>query len=116
MRKGSAGSARGVVRFIDELVARLRRSGADGQITLRADSGFWSWKLVDTLNRHGVLWSITVTGHKAIRAAIAQIPEAAWVDIDYTIGGRALRTPPEMLSPPTSSTATTRSSSWRSAI
>ncbi|HTN99153.1 MAG TPA: transposase [Microthrixaceae bacterium] len=41
MRKGSAGSARGVVRFIDELVARLRRAGVDGQITLRADSGFW---------------------------------------------------------------------------
>jgi hypothetical protein len=89
MRKGSAGSARGVVRFVDELVARLRRAGSDGQITVRADSGFWSWKLVDALNRHGVLWSITVTQHEAIRAAIARIPEAAWVDIDYTIGGRA---------------------------
>jgi hypothetical protein len=33
MRKGSAGSARGVVRFADELVARVRRAGADGQIT-----------------------------------------------------------------------------------
>ena len=28
MRKGSAGSARGVVRFVDELVANLRRAGA----------------------------------------------------------------------------------------
>lgn len=89
MRKGSAGSARGVVRFIDELVARLRRAGADGQITLRADSGFWSWKLVDALNRHGVLWSITVSQHAAIRAAIATIPETDWVDIDYTLGGKA---------------------------
>jgi len=43
VRKGSAGSARGVVRFVDEFLARLRRAGADGQITLRADSGFWSW-------------------------------------------------------------------------
>jgi len=89
MRKGSAGSARGVVRFVDELVARLRRCGADGQITLRADSGFWSWKLVDTLNRHAVLWSITVAQQPAIRAAITQIPETAWTDIDYTAGGRA---------------------------
>jgi len=89
MRKGSAGSARGVVRFADELIARVRRAGADGQITLRADSGFWSWKLIDTLNRHGVLWSITVTQNTAIRAAIAQIPDTAWVDIDYTIGGHA---------------------------
>lgn len=89
MRKGSAGSARGVVRFIDELVARLRRAGVDGQVTLRADSGFWSWKLVDALNRHGVLWSITVSQHAAIRAAIMTIPESAWIDIDYTLGGRA---------------------------
>ena len=89
MRTGSAGSARGVVRFIDELVARLRRAGVDGQITLRADSGFWSWKLIDALNRHGVLWSITVSQHQAIRTAIATIPETDWVDIDYTVGGRA---------------------------
>jgi len=89
MRKGSAGSARGVVRFVDELIARLRRAGADGQITLRADSGFWSWKLIDALNRLDVLWSITVTQHAAIRAAIATIPETAWVDIDYTLSGKA---------------------------
>ena len=89
MRKGSAGSGRGVVRFIDELVARLRRCGASGQITLRADSGFWSWKLVDTLDRHGVLWSITVAQQPAIRTAIATISETAWTDIDYTLGGKA---------------------------
>jgi len=89
MRKGSAGSSRGVVRFVDELVARLRRAGADGQITLRADSGFWSWKLIDALDRHGVRWSITVTQNTAIRAAIAAIPETAWADIDYTLGGKA---------------------------
>jgi hypothetical protein len=89
MRKGSAGSSRGVVRFVDELVARVRRAGADGQITLRADSGFWSWKLIDALDRHGVLWSITVTQNTAIRAAIATIPETAWADIDYTLGGKA---------------------------
>ena len=89
MRKGSAGSGRGVVRFADELVARLRRAGADGQITLRADSGFWSWKLIDALNRHKVRWSITVSQHQAIRAAIATIPDTAWIDIDYTLGGKA---------------------------
>ena len=89
MRKGSAGSGRGVVRFVDELVARLRRAGATGQITLRADSGFWSWKLVDALDRLGVLWSITVAQNQAIKAAIAQIPDTDWTDIDYTIGGKA---------------------------
>ena len=61
MRKGSAGSSRGVVRFVDELVARLKRAGATGAKTVRADSGFWSWKLIDRLSHHNIAWSITVT-------------------------------------------------------
>lgn len=89
MRKGSAGSGRGVVRFAEELIARVRRAGVSGPVTVRADSAFWSWKLIDSLNRLGVAWSITVSQNKAIRAAIATIPETAWVDIDYTIGGTA---------------------------
>ena len=40
MRKGSAGSSRGVARFADELVANLRRAGAAGPTTVRADSGW----------------------------------------------------------------------------
>ena len=42
MRKGSANTQRGTVRFIDELVARVRRAGATGELTVRFDSGFWS--------------------------------------------------------------------------
>jgi hypothetical protein len=41
-RKGSANTARGAERFVRETLARVRRAGATGQITLRADSGFWS--------------------------------------------------------------------------
>lgn len=89
LRKGSAGSGRGVVRFVDELVAVLGRAGATGPMTVRADSGFWSWKLIDRLNAHGIAWSITVTRQAAITKAIEAIPETAWVDIDYTLGGRA---------------------------
>ena len=70
MRKGSAGSARGVVRFVDELVANLRRAGATGPTTVRADSGFWSHKLIDRLDAHNVKWSITVALGSAVRAAI----------------------------------------------
>ncbi len=60
MRKGSANTARGVVRFVDELVANLGRTNATGPMTVRADSGFWAWKLCDRLNAHGIGWSITV--------------------------------------------------------
>lgn len=89
MRRGSANTARGVIRFVDELVANLKRAGATGAMTVRADSGFWSWKLVDRLDAHGIGWSITVRLHKTMKQAIAGIDEAAWVDIDYTLAGQA---------------------------
>jgi hypothetical protein len=89
MRKGSANTARGVVRFVDELVANLGRTNATGPMTVRADSGFWAWKLCDRLNTHGIGWSITVRLVPKVKAAIAGIDETAWKDIDYTIGGFA---------------------------
>jgi hypothetical protein len=81
LRKGSANTARGILRFVDELVARLRRAGASGELILRMDSGFWSAKLIKGLRGHRVRYSITVRQTKTIRAAIAAIPEAAWVEI-----------------------------------
>ncbi len=89
MRKGSANTSRGIVRFVDELANNLARAGATGPMTVRADSGFWSWKLCDRLDAHGIAWSITVRLHKNIKAAIAAIDDNAWVEIDYTIGGQA---------------------------
>ena len=89
MRKGSAGSSRGINRFIDELAGAIRRANATGTKTVRADSGFWSWELLRTLDRHCMSWSITVTNNHKVNAAIANIADDAWVDIDYTIGGFA---------------------------
>jgi Transposase DDE domain group 1 len=40
LRKGKAARARGVVRFTDELVARVKRAGATGVKLFRADSAF----------------------------------------------------------------------------
>ena len=89
LRKGSANTARGIARFVDELVARLRRAGASGELTLRADSGFWSAKLIRRLRGHQVRYSITVRQTKTVRAALATIPETAWVQIGYAPDGVA---------------------------
>jgi hypothetical protein len=51
MRKGQANTQRGARRFIDELVARVWRAGATGEIAIRVDSGFWSNDTIDTLKR-----------------------------------------------------------------
>jgi hypothetical protein len=89
LRKGAANTARGILRFCDELIARLRRAGASGELTLRMDSGFWSAKLIKRLRRHRVRYSITVRQTKTVRAAIATLPEAAWVPITYQPDGVA---------------------------
>jgi Transposase DDE domain group 1 len=87
LRKGS--SQRGHKRFVEELVARVRRAGATGSLTVRADSGFWSWSLIDTLERLKVNWSITIAIKAHVKAVIDAIDEPAWTSIVYPDGGQA---------------------------
>jgi hypothetical protein len=87
LRKGS--SQRGHKRFVSELVARVRRAGASGPLVMRADAGFFSYALIDTLSRLGVAWSITVQIGPDIRACIEAIDESAWKAIVYPDGGAA---------------------------
>ncbi len=90
MRKGSANTQRGARRFIEELVARVRRAGACGEIVMRFDSGFWSGDTIATLDRLGVGYTMGVrAGNKAVAAVIAAIDEGAWTGIDYPDGGVA---------------------------
>ena len=90
MRKGAANTQRGARRFIEELVARVRRAGATGELTMRMDSGFWSNETINTLGRLGVRYTMAVRCNtKGIAAAIATIAEDAWQDIDYTPDGVA---------------------------
>lgn len=77
-RKGAAASGRGALRFCEELIARVRRAGAEGEILIRADSGFYSGKVIAYLEKMGCLYSIAVTQHKRMAERIAEIPEDAW--------------------------------------
>ncbi len=77
-RKGAANTARGVVRFVDELLPRLTRAGATGEKLLRADSGFWNNSLMDRLENAGWFYSIGVRMQKPIRSAIEAIPDRDW--------------------------------------
>jgi Transposase DDE domain group 1 len=87
LRKGS--SQRGAKRFVEELIARVGRAGATGALCVRADSGFWSWALIDTLVGLEVGYSITVSMKAQVKACIDAIDEAAWTPIDYPAGGEA---------------------------
>ena len=90
LRKGSANTQRGAKRFVDELVARLRRAGVVGEILVRADSGFWSYTTIRALERHKIRYSIGVSMQAHVRAAIAQIDERSWQPLaDYPTTGIA---------------------------
>jgi len=90
LRKGSANTSKGMLRFCDELIARVTRAGADGAKLLRADSGFWNNKVFARLERAGWQYSIGVRMHTAIRAAVEAIEESAWQTIeDYPKEGEA---------------------------
>ncbi len=102
LRKGSANTQRGILRFADELIARLERAGATGVKLLRADSGFSNDKLFARLEKAGWLYSIGVRMTKPVAEIVAAIPEQDWTAInDYpdtgeaqiaetTLGGRRL--------------------------
>jgi DDE family transposase len=89
LRKGSANTQKGMLRFTDELIARVTRAGASGVKLLRADSGFWNTKVFERLEKAGWQYSIGVRMIKTVRAAVEAISEDAWTTIDYPEEGEA---------------------------
>lgn len=87
-RKGRAASGRGALRFVSELLARVRRAGASGEIIIRADAAFYTNKVLAYLERQRCRYSIAVSVHKRIAERIAEIDEAAWQSVaDYPESG-----------------------------
>ena len=89
LRKGSANTQKGILRFCDELIARVTRAGATGVKLLRADSGFWNTKVFERLEKAGWQYSIGVRMIKTVRASVQAIDEDAWQSIDYPEEGEA---------------------------
>jgi hypothetical protein len=89
LRKGSANTQKGMLRFTDELIARVNRAGASGVKLLRADSGFWNTKVFERLERAGWQYSIGARMSKTVRAAVEAIDEDSWRRIDYPDDGEA---------------------------
>jgi hypothetical protein len=83
LRKGSAGSGKGAESLVAEAIRAVREAGVTAQILVRADSAFFSAKLVKAIRTAGAQYSITVANTKPIRAAISRIPENAWKPIKY---------------------------------
>ena len=89
LREGRANTARGADHFLRETVGRVHYAGAQGQITVRADSGFYTHSVVSVCRKMQVRFSITVRQHAQLRRLIEAIPESDWTPIPYWMDGAA---------------------------
>ena len=89
LREGRANTARGAAHFLRETVGRVRYAGSRGQLTVRADSGFYTHAVVAVCREMKVRFSITIRQHASLRNLIEAIPEDAWTPIPYWMDGAA---------------------------
>ena len=89
LREGRANTARGAAHFLRETVGRVRYAGARGQLTVRADSGFYTHAIVAACRRMDVRFSITVRQSASLRSLIEAIPQQDWTPIPYWMEGAA---------------------------
>ena len=89
LREGRTITARGAAHFLRETVGRVRCGGARGQLTVRADSGFYTHSVAAVCRKLDVRFSITIRQHKSLHNLIEAIPEDAWTPIPYWMDGAA---------------------------
>ena len=89
LREGRANTARGAAHFLRETLGRVRYGGARGQLTVRADSGFYTHAVVALCRQLDVCFSITIRQHASLRKLIEAIPEREWTPIPYWMDGAA---------------------------
>lgn len=86
LRKGKAGSGKGAARMVAEAISAARAAGCTGEILVRGDSAYGNSLVVAACHRAGVRFSLVLTRTRAVNKAIAQIPEEAWVPVQYPGG------------------------------
>jgi hypothetical protein len=89
LREGRANSGRGAGSFARQALARLRRAGSCGEMLVRADSGFYSRKVVRACQAHDAHFSISVRLQRSHHELIAEISEEQWQPIPYWLEGAA---------------------------
>ena len=68
----------------------MRYAGANGRLTLRADSGFYTHGVVSVCRKMDVRFSITIRQHKSLHNLIEAIPERdCKTPIPYWMDGAA---------------------------
>ena len=66
-----------------------RAAGASGQLTMRADSGFYNHAVVAACRALDVRFSVTIRQQPNVRTLIEAIPQEDWTPIPYWLPGGA---------------------------
>jgi len=85
LRAGNTGDSTDATDFTDDTLKRIRQLTSDSTaLCLRADSGFYTWGLLDTCRRHHSYFSVTVRQYKPIRHIIENIQNDQWQLVEKT--------------------------------
>jgi DDE family transposase len=89
LRAGNTSSGRGAASLVAEALATThdvlaaRPGSTEPLIVVRADSAFYSRRVVAACRRAGARYSITIRVDKKVKRTIEAIPSDAWVEIEY---------------------------------
>jgi hypothetical protein len=84
LRAGRAGSSRGATSMITEAINTAVEAGAQPEsILVRGDSAFCGAKIIAAVVKAGARFSFAVARNPAVNAAIASIPDEAFVPVQY---------------------------------
>ena len=108
LREGRANTARGAAHFLRETVGRVRYAGARGQLTARADSGFYAHSVVSVCRKMDVRFSITLRQHKSLHRVMSSRPYQKRTGRRFPTGWTAPPMSPRRLTPPSRVSPTPR--------
>lgn len=84
LRRGARHSSHGGAKMLADTIATAKRCGARAeQILVRGDSAYCTAAIVRTVCAAGVRFAFAISQNPAVKKAIAQIKDDAWVRIEY---------------------------------
>ena len=89
LREGRANTARGAAHFLRETVARVRDAGASGQLTVRADSGFYNHAVVAVCRKQDLRFSVTIIRQQPNVRTADRGDTGSGLDADPVLAARA---------------------------
>jgi hypothetical protein len=83
LRAGKAGSGKGAASMVSEAIRTARAAGAVGEILVRGDCAYGTSAVIGACLKAGARFSFVLTKNPAVAAAIASIPDDAWLPVHY---------------------------------